>query len=72
MQDQFFMPLGKDVLLLLTNDNSITGKFCGFVQFGGIPAVFIYTERNNLRKETLIPINQIISFEVVKAKQKIL
>jgi len=72
MQDQFFMPLGKDVLLLLTEDNSVSGKFCGFVQFGGIPAVFIYTEHNNLRKETLIPINQIISFEVIKPKTVIL
>jgi len=72
MQDQFFMPLGKDVLLLLTDDNSVSGKFCGFVQFGGIPAVFIYTEYNNLRKETLIPINQVISFEVIKPKAVIL
>lgn len=72
MQDQFFMPLGKEVLLLLTEDNSINGTFNGFVSFSGIPAVFISKEHGSTRIETLIPINQIISFEVVKPKQLIL
>jgi hypothetical protein len=72
MQDQFFMPLGKEVLLLLIDDNSISGTFNGFVSFSGIPAVFISSEYENLRKETLVPINQIISFEVIKPKQLIL
>lgn len=72
MSDQFFMPLGKEVLLLLTDDNSVAGIFAGFVQFGGIPAVYLYSEYENLRKETLVPINQIISFEVVKPKTLIL
>ena len=72
MSDQFFMPLNKEVLLLCMDDNSVSGKFGGFVQFGGIPAVYLYSEYENLRKETLIPINQIITFEVVKPKTLIL
>lgn len=72
MQDQFFMPLGKEVLILLTEDNSITGIFNGFVSFSGIPAVFISKDMDNMRKETLIPINQIISFEVIKPKSILL
>jgi hypothetical protein len=72
MSDQFFMPLGKEVCLVLMDDNSIAGKFGGFVQFGGIPAVYLYSEYENLKKETLIPINQIITFEVVKPKTLIL
>jgi|Laugrespbdmm15sd_2_1035082.scaffolds.fasta_scaffold24346_2 hypothetical protein len=72
MQDQFFMPLGKEVLLLLIDDNEISGIFNGFVSFSGIPAVFISKDYDGLRKETLIPINQIISFEVIKPKQLIL
>lgn len=73
MSDQFFMPLGKEVLLILMDDNSISGIFNGFVSFSGIPAVYIYSDyENNLRKETLIPINQIITFEVIKPKQLIL
>jgi hypothetical protein len=72
MQDQFFMPLGKQVCLICMMDVSIVGKFGGFVQFGGIPAVYLYSEENNLRTETLIPINQIVSFEVIKPKQIIL
>lgn len=72
MSDQFFMPLGKEVLLLLTDNKSVTGIFSGFVSFSGIPAVYLYSEHKNLRKETLIPINQIITFEVTKPKQIIL
>lgn len=73
MQDQFFMPLGKQVLLLLTEDNSVTGTFNGFVSFSGIPAVFISKDlSDNTRRETLVPINQIISFEVIKPKALIL
>jgi hypothetical protein len=72
MSDQFFMPLGKEVLLLLTDNKSISGIFSGFVSFSGIPAVYLYSEHKNTRKETLIPINQIITFEVVKPKTIIL
>jgi hypothetical protein len=72
MSDQFFMPLGKNVLLLLNEGNTIAGIFNGFVSFSGIPAVFISQETAALRKETLIPINQIISFEVIKPVQLIL
>jgi len=72
MQDQFFMPLGKEVHLICMDDVIVVGKFGGFVQFGGIPAVFLYSEKDDLRTETLIPINQIINFEVVKPKQLIL
>ena len=72
MSDQFFMPLGKEVLLLLMDNKSVTGIFNGFVSFSGIPAVYLYSEYKNQRKETLIPINQIITFEVVKPKTIIL
>lgn len=72
MSDQFFMPLGKEVCLVLMDDNSTIGTFAGFVQFGGIPAVYLYQEGENMRIERLIPINQIISFEVVKPKTIIL
>jgi hypothetical protein len=53
-------------------DVIVVGKFGGFVTFGSIPAVYLYSEKDNLRTETLIPINQIINFEVVKPKQLIL
>jgi hypothetical protein len=72
MSDQFFMPLGKEVCLVLMDDNNTTGIFAGFVQFGGIPAVYLYKEGAKIRIERLIPINQIISFEVVKPKTIIL
>ena len=72
MSDQFFMPLGKEVLLLLVDNKSVTGIFSGFVSFSGIPAVYLYSEHKNQRKETLVPINQIITFEVTKPKTLIL
>ena len=72
MQDQFFMPLGKEVLIQTTDDTVVVGVFNGFVSFSGIPAVYLSKEYEGLRKETLIPINQIITFEVTKPKQIII
>ena len=72
MQDQFFMPLGKEVLIQTMEDTAVTGIFNGFVSFSGIPAVYLSKDSDGLRKETLIPINQIITFEVIKPKQLIL
>ena len=72
MEQTFFMPLGKRVILQLIDDKESIGTFGGFVQFGGIPAVYLYNEIDNVQYDTLIPINQVITFKSEKPKQIIL
>jgi len=72
MEQTFFMPLGKRVILQLIDDKEAIGIFGGFVQFGGIPAVYLYNEIDSIQYDTLIPINQVITFKSEKPKQIIL
>lgn len=72
MENTFFMPIGKRVILDLIDNKEVYGTFGGFVQFGGIPAVYLYNDIEGIQYDTLIPINQVITFKSEKPKQIIL
>ena len=73
MENQFFMPIGKQVTIQDTNDAETSGCFEGFVTFGGIPSIFLtcVLSETDIR-QVIIPINQVVSFDVVKPKNILL
>ncbi len=73
MENNFFMPIGKAVIVNDTNNCYIHGIFQGFVTFGGIPSIYLTDDINEVTKqEFIIPINQVVNFSVVKPKSIIL
>jgi hypothetical protein len=73
MENQFFMPIGKHVKVIDTNNAFISGVFQGFVTFGGIPSIYLTADVNEtLRRDIIIPINQVVNFDVQKPKNILL
>ncbi len=76
MDKQFFLPIGKRVEVVDTNGEYWFGILEGFIQFGGIPSLFLIedydTEDLERNKEIILPINQVVGFSVIKDKQKII
>jgi hypothetical protein len=73
MENNFFMPIGKMVSIIDTNNILVTGKFQGFVTFGGIPSIFLSNDiEGDTKNEIIIPINQVVNFSVVKPKNILL
>jgi len=72
MENNFFLPIKKEVYITLIDHSVIKGQFHGFVQFGGIPAIYLIEEIPAGKKETILLINQVIKFEVTKPKDIIL
>ena len=73
MENNFFMPIGKRVYVIDFLGNQHTGFLQGFIQFGGIPSVFLIDDYDSESKEEkIIPINQVISFRVIKPKSILL
>ncbi len=73
MENQFFMPIGKRVWIIDTHQNQHSGMFQGFITFGGIPSIFVKDDYDSeSMEERIIPINQVVSFKVIKPKSIIL
>jgi hypothetical protein len=73
MENNFFMPVGKAVIVNDTNNAFVSGTFQGFVTFGGIPSIYLTDDINEVtKKEFIIPINQVVNFSVVKPKNILL
>jgi hypothetical protein len=73
MENNFFIPIGKAVLIVDTLNKQHTGILQGFITFGGIPSIFLNDSYDDLNKlETIIPINQVVTFSVVKPKNILL
>lgn len=73
MSDQFFLPINKIVYVTTIDNIKHDGFFNGFVQFAGVPAVYLVDNLpDGSKKETIILVHQIIKFETTKAKSIIL
>ena len=76
MENNFFMPIGKRVEVVDTNGEYWFGTLQGFIQFGGIPSLFLiedYDDKDKKQnKEIIIPINQVVGFTVIKPKSILL
>lgn len=72
MDNNFFLPIKKEVYVTLIDHSVIKGMFQGFIQFGGIPAIYLLEDIANGKKETILLINQVVKFEVTKPKEIIL
>jgi hypothetical protein len=73
MENNFFMPVGKLITIWDTNGRMADGNFQGFVTLGGIPSIFLVSDHDDINKrEVLIPINQVVRFEVIKPKNILL
>lgn len=73
MENQFFMPIGKRVYIIDIHKEQHSGAFQGFITFGGIPSIFLkedYDSESN--EEKIIPINQVVTFRVIKPKNILL
>jgi hypothetical protein len=63
------MPVGKLVKIYDTNNIFYEANFEGFIEFGGIPSIYLTDEISaTFKKEIIIPINQVVSFEVKRPK----
>ena len=71
MENTFFLPLGKKVLVECLHGYSVEGEFRGVINFGGIPAVWI-TEvdfpENSMNKDVVCLAQNIVTICIQKDK----
>lgn len=73
MTTPFFLPVDKLVYVTTTNNHTFAGFFSGILEFAGMPSVFLTDQKvDGSRKEIIIPITQIVTFETTKSPERII
>jgi hypothetical protein len=73
MTTPFFLPVDKLISVTTTNNDLFVGFFSGIIDFAGMPSIFLTDQKKDgSRKEIIIPITQLVTFEVTKEQEKII
>ena len=69
MDKMFFAPVDRLVSVTTINKTECRGFFKGFIQFGGVPAIWLEDTTENELHTSVIPIIQVVDFNFIKPKQ---
>lgn len=69
MDKMFFAPVDRLVSVTCIGNRECRGFFKGFIQFGGVPAIWLEDTINNDVHTSVIPIIQVVDFNFSKPKQ---
>jgi len=68
MENTFFLPVGRHVKIYTTNNDVVEGELKGVINFGGIPAIWLYgvTAGTEVVIEHVCLLNNVCSMTVIK------
>ena len=73
MTTPFFLPVDKLVFVTTTNKHTFVGFFSGILDFAGMPSIYLTDQKTDgTLKQIIIPITQLVTFEVTKEQEKII
>jgi hypothetical protein len=68
MEKMFFAPVDRLVKITTMGNKECRGFFKGFIQLGGIPAIWLEDEYDQELHTSVIPIIQVLEFSFIKPK----
>lgn len=73
MDNTFFLPVGRQVMVSTVGNDYLTGELKGIINFGGIPAVWIVgqVEGSNTINEHICLLNNVCVMTVTKDKPEV-
>jgi hypothetical protein len=72
MEPTFFLPVGRQIHVVTTDDGTYQGELLGIISLAGIPAVWLRDVRSATTYDYILPMIQISAIRVEKEADKLI